>query len=61
MKHIRLFLALTLLGAAACSSPTGPRLPQPDPDNDDDTPDQPGLTVAAGRSALSGVSFAGPV
>lgn len=61
MKYIRLLAALALLGTAACSSPTGPRLPQPDPDDDDDTPEQPGLTVAADLSALSGLFFADAV
>lgn len=46
MKPIRLMFAFALLGAAACSSPTEPRLPQPNPD-DEEEPPQPGATVAA--------------
>lgn len=54
MKPIRLAFVLALLGAAACSSPTEPRLPQPDPDDRED-PDKPGATAAA--QAPEGVSF----
>ncbi len=55
MKTLRLAFVLMVLGAAACSSPTEPRLPQPEP-NDDDEPNQPGMT--AFQSALPvGVSI----
>lgn len=55
MKTLRLAFALMLMGAAACSSPTEPRLPQPQPD-DDEEPNQPGMT--AFQSELpEGVSF----
>jgi hypothetical protein len=37
--------ALALLAATACSSPTEPRLPQPNPDDDED-PERPGATAA---------------
>lgn len=38
MKPIRLAFVLALMGAAACSSPTEPRLPQPLPDDEEEPP-----------------------
>ena len=51
MKWTRVMLALALLGAAACSSPTGPRLPNPDGDNRKPPPDKPGVVAPVGAPA----------
>ncbi|HEU5211065.1 MAG TPA: hypothetical protein VFU06_16835 [Longimicrobiales bacterium] len=40
MKSIRLLFLSGVLAAAACSSPTEPRMPQPNPDEDEEPPVQ---------------------
>ena len=58
MKYTRVFMALALLGAAACSSPTEPRLPSPDPDDDDGKdPDKPGVVAISEVRGMDGVTF----
>ena len=44
MKWIRVIVAVMALGAASCSSPTAPRLPQPE-EGRDPPPDQPGVVA----------------
>lgn len=56
MKPIRLAFALSLLVAGACSSPTEPRLPQPNPD-DDEEPNQPGMSASAAPAVPAGLTF----
>ncbi|MGD8322461.1 MAG: hypothetical protein PVJ02_18555 [Gemmatimonadota bacterium] len=53
MKRYRvvLSLGLALLAFAGCSSPTSPRLPQPDTGNKKPPPpDQPGVVAWSGQS-----------
>lgn len=58
MKYTRVLMALAVLGAAACSSPTEPRLPTPDPDNDDDKdPDKPGVIATTNWQGIDGLTF----
>lgn len=40
MRSIRLLFLSGVLAAAACSSPTEPRMPQPNPDEDEEPPVQ---------------------
>ena len=48
MKWTRVMLALSVLALATCSSPTGPRLPNPDGDNRKPPPDKPGVVAPVG-------------
>ena len=45
MKWTRVVLAVVVMGAAACSSPTAPRLPNPNGDDREPDPDKPGLVA----------------
>jgi hypothetical protein len=59
MKYTRVFMALAVLGAAACSSPTEPRLPTPDPDDKEPKdPDKPGATATLDPWTIDGLTFA---
>ena len=58
MKYTRVLMALAVLGAAACSSPTEPRLPTPDPDNDDENdPNKPGVVALTESHRIDGLTF----
>ena len=52
MKWTRVVLAVVVMGAAACSSPTVPRLPNPNGDDRDPPPDKPGVVAAAVPGAM---------
>jgi hypothetical protein len=45
MKWTRVVLAAVVMAAAACSSPTVPRLPNPDGDDREPTPEKPGVVA----------------
>ena len=57
MKYTRVFMALAVLGAAACSSPTEPKLPQPDPDDNKDDPKSPGVVAVTESHRIVGLTF----
>jgi hypothetical protein len=53
MKYARMILAIAVVGMASCSSPTGPRYPQPEEDSRIPEPDNPGLVAMQGAQAVT--------
>jgi len=53
MKWTKVIFALTLVGMASCSSPTAPRLPQPEDDRPP-PPDSPGVVGLRAPHAMAG-------